>query len=220
MRSRGWSGRWPASDEEAITRILDAADELVADNDSVLRIADVARVLGVTRQTVYRYFPGTKALLVASAMRAADGFIDQLAEHVRGLTDPVAAMVESVSFAVERLAGDRQFENLLTMRQNGDRTTSLTSETAMTFARTILHRFDIDWQQHGFEEIDELAELSLRTMHSILLDPGQPAREGVALRRFVARWLGPAILYPRLARAVDAITAPGEPVSPLSPMRC
>jgi AcrR family transcriptional regulator len=210
MRSRGWSGRWPASDQEAIDRILDAADDIVAERGSSMRITDVARALGVTRQTVYRYFPGTEALMVASAMRAADGFIDQLAEHVAGLTDPVTAMVESVSYSVEHLAGDRQFENLLTTRQDGGQTTSLTSETALAFARTILHRFDIDWAQHGFDEtgIDELAELSLRTMHSILVDPGRPARDGVTLRRFVARWLGPAILYPRLSQAVDTITKP------------
>ncbi|UXA13983.1 TetR/AcrR family transcriptional regulator [Mycobacterium sp. SMC-8] len=208
MRSRGWSGQWPASDEEAISRILDAADDIVAEHGATMRLTDVARALGVTRQTVYRYFPGPEAIVVACAMRAADGFIDQLAAHVRGLTDPVAAMVESVSYSVERLAGDRQFENLLTSRHRGDVTTSLTSETAMTFARSILQRFDIDWDQHGFDEaaLDELAELSLRTMHSILVDPGQPPRDGVALRRFVARWLGPAILYPRLARAVDVIS--------------
>jgi len=210
MRSRGWSGRWPASDEEAITRILDAADDLVAESGTTLRIADVARALGVTRQTVYRYFPGSEALLVASAMRAADGFIDQLAEHVRGLSDPVEAMVESVSYSVEQLADDRQFENLLTRRQGGTVTTSLTSDTALAFARTILRRFDIDWETHGFDEaaLDELAELSLRTMHSILVDPGQPPRDGITLRRFVARWLGPAILYPRLTRVVDVITKP------------
>lgn len=209
MRSRGWAGRWPASDEEAITRILDAADEVVSERGSAMRIADVARTLGVTRQTVYRYFPGTDALLVASAMRAAEGFIDQLVEHVGGLTDPVAAMVESVSYAVECLAGDRQFENLLASRENGRRA-SLTSDTALSFARTILRRFDIDWEQQGFDEdaLDELAELCLRTMHSMLVDPGQPAREGAALRRFVARWLGPAIVYPRLAQVVNVIDSP------------
>jgi hypothetical protein len=32
----------------------------------------------------------------------------------------------------------------------------------------------------------------------MLADPGQAPREGLALRRFLARWLGPAILYPRM----------------------
>ena len=76
MRSHGWAGNTPASDEEAIERILDAADKIIDERGSAMRIADVARALGVTRQTVYRYFPGTQALLVASAMRSADGFLD------------------------------------------------------------------------------------------------------------------------------------------------
>ena len=54
VRSHGWSGNTPTSDEEAITRILDAADEIIAERGSAMRIADVARSLGVTRQTVYR----------------------------------------------------------------------------------------------------------------------------------------------------------------------
>lgn len=204
MRSHGWSGNTPASDEEAINRILDAADQIVAERGSSLRISDVARSLGVTRQTVYRYFPTAEALLVTSAMRSADGFIDRVEERVRGLTDPVTAMVESVAFAAENLAGDRQFENLLAQRADGGAVTSLTSETALTFSRAILHRFDVDWRVHGFDEaaLDELAEISLRTLHSLLIDPGEPPREGIALRRFVARWLGPAILYPRLAQAM------------------
>ena len=39
--------------------------------------------------------------------------------------------------------------------------------------------------------------MTLRTVQSLLTDPGQQ-RDGIALRRFVARWLGPAILYPRM----------------------
>ena len=207
MRSHGWSGNAPATDEEAIDRILDAADDIVAERGSSMRIADVARALGVTRQTVYRYFPGTEALLIASAMRSAHGFLDQLTDHISGLTEPAAAMVEGVAFAVETLAGDRQIEHLLT--QAGP-TVTLTSDTAMAFGRSMLHRLDVDWAKHGFDEaaIDELAEISLRTLHSILADPGQPPRNGIALRRFLARWLGPAIIYPRLSQAMEALRPP------------
>jgi AcrR family transcriptional regulator len=206
MRSHGWAGTTPASDEEAIARILDAADDVVAERGAAMRIADVARRLGVTRQTVYRYFPGTDALLIASAMRSANGFIDRLAERVDGQKDPVAAMVESVAFAVESLTGDPQFENLLTERRQDGVITSLTSDTALAFGRSILHRFDVDWELHGFDDagLDELAELALRTMHSLLLDPGEPVRSGDTLRHFIARWLGPAILYPRMA-ALSAV---------------
>ena len=201
MRSRGWAGVTPSSDEEAISRILDAVDDEVAQHGSGIRLADVARRLGVTRQTVYRYFPNADALLIASAMRAVNGFIDQVIERANGLNDPVAAIVESVSFGVENLAGDPQLEALLTRRAEGEAAISLTSDTAMAFCLSVFRRLDVDWALHGFHDdaaLDELAEIVLRTVQSLLTDPGQSRRNGIALRRFVTRWLGPAILYPRL----------------------
>lgn len=200
MRSRGWAGSTPSSDEEAISRILTAVDEEIAEHGAAIRLADVARRLGVTRQTVYRYFPNADALLIASAMRAVNGFIDQVADHVSGLDDPITAVVESVSFGVERLSGDPQLERLLSRSGEGEVVVSLTSDTAIAFCLSVFHRLDVDWQLHGFDTaaLRELAEMTLRTVQSMLTDPGQEPRRGVELRRFVARWLGPAVLYPRL----------------------
>ena len=94
MRTHGWSGSAPvsddetelsfspntdASDDEAIARILAAASKAIDARGADFSIADVARTLGVTRQTVYRYFPSTDALLVAAAVHAASGFLDRLA---------------------------------------------------------------------------------------------------------------------------------------------
>lgn len=208
MRSHGWAGNTPASDEEAIERILDAADKIVDQRGSALRIADVARALGVTRQTVYRYFPGTQALLVASAMRSADGFLDRMAAHLEGVTDPVVAMTEGMAFAIEQLGADNQLEFVL--NQPGGRKVSIISDTALAFGRSMLHRYDIDWESYGFDEdgLDELNEFSLRVLHSFLADPGRPPRSGADLRRYLTRWLGPAIAYPQLMRAMDALQSP------------
>ncbi|ORV45725.1 TetR family transcriptional regulator [Mycolicibacter engbaekii] len=207
MRSHGWSGNTPSSDQEAIDRILDAADRIVAERGTALRLADVARSLGVTRQTVYRYFPGTEALMIASAMRSAHGFLDQLAQHLGGLTDPVDALVEGVAFAVESLAEDRRLADLLNSRARDGKVVSLTSDTARTFSRSLLQRLDVDWSKHGFDgpALDELAEIGLRTTQSLLLDPGDRHNDGAALRRFIAGWIGPAIAYPRIAEAMSAL---------------
>lgn len=201
MRSRGWAGATPASDEEAISRILSAVDDEVAEHGGAgLRLADVARRLGVTRQTVYRYFPNADALLIASSMRAVDGFIDQAVDHVRGVNDPVTALVESLSFGVENLIGDPQLESLLTRRTEGEAVTSLTSDTATALCLSVFGRLDVDWELHGFDTaaLHELAEMFLRTVQSLLIDPGPQERDGIELRRFITRWLGPAILFPRM----------------------
>lgn len=210
MPSRGWSGNAPATEQEAIDRILDAAEAIVAERGPSLRMADVARALGVTRQTVYRYFPSAEALLIVCAMRSADGFLDQFAAHLSDVTEPAEAIVEGVAFAVEQLAGDRQFDHVLSTRTQDGSSAMLTSDTAMTFGRSMLHQLNVDWEQHGYDEaaLDELAEIGLRTLHSLLTDPGQPPRTGIELRRFVARWLGPVIMYPKLTQMMAALQPP------------
>jgi AcrR family transcriptional regulator len=211
VRSHGWSGNTPASDEEAITRILDAADEIIAERGSAMRIADVARLLGVTRQTVYRYFPGTEALLLATALRSGDGFLEQLAHHVRGETDPVNAMIEGMAFAIENLAQDDRIGFILAGLTRGEG--SITSDTALAFSRSMLHRIEVDWEANGFDDaaLDELSEFCLRVLYSFLVDRGQAPRDADDLRQFLARWVGPAIIYPRFADAMNSLTKVAAP---------
>jgi AcrR family transcriptional regulator len=213
VRSHGWSGNTPTSDEEAITRILDAADEIIAERGSAMRIADVARSLGVTRQTVYRYFPGTEALLLATAMRSGDGFLEQLAAHVSEESDPVTAIVEGLAFAIEQLSVDDRIGFMLTKRSQGAVAPSISSDTALAFSRSMLHRYPVDWAANGFDEaaIGELAEFTLRVLYSFLIDGGQAPREGEELRRFLARWVGPAVSYPRFAETMGALTKVARP---------
>ncbi len=210
MRSHGWAGNTLASDEEAIERILDAVNKLIDERGPAMRIADVARALGVTRQTVDRYFPGTKALLVATAMRSADGFLDRLASRLQGVTDPVVAVTEGVAFAVEELAGDSQLELVLTQRRPGGHLVSIVSDTALAFGRSMLHRLDIDWEGYGFDDsaLDELNDFCLRVLHSFLVDPGRPPRGGDDLRGYLTRWIGPAIAYPQMMRAMNSLRGP------------
>lgn len=209
MRSHGWSGDTPTSDEEAINRILDAVDCLTAEQGPAIRISDLARVLGVSRQTVYRYFPGTEALQLASRMRATDGFFNRMADHMKGWTNPAAAIVEGVAFAAEELASDQQMARVLNARTPNGHFASITTEATFTVGRRMFQNYDVDWACHGFtdEAIDELIEISTRTLHSILIDPGETPRDGIALRRFIARWLGPAVLYPQLVQGITALDA-------------
>jgi AcrR family transcriptional regulator len=206
VRRHGWSGNTPASDEEAIDRILDAVDLLVESGKAV-RVTEVARILGVSRPTVYRYFPGTEALMAGSSVRSADGFMERFAEHVRGLKDPAAALVEGVAFAVESLVGDRQINQVLTARVNGSPVVPFASELASAFGRSMLGRYDVDWARHGYDDaaLDEVGELCMRTFHSLLVDPGELVGDGMRLRRFITGWLAPAIHYRQTTRTVEAL---------------
>ena len=195
MRTHGWSGSAPATDEEAIARILDAAGKAIDARGADFSIADVARTLGVTRQTVYRYFPSTESLLVAAAVHAATDFLDRMATHLQGITDPVEAVTEGIATALEWLPKDKHIGLLIVPGRADVHTESVTSDVAVQFANSMLRRFDVDWAGLGFSDadLDELAEHLLRIIQSFVVDPGRPPRQGAELRDYLRRWVGSAV---------------------------
>src|SRR5215218_5477624 len=176
MRTHGWSGSAPATDEEAISRILEAASRAIDARGADFSISDVARTLGVTRQTVYRYFPSTDALLVAAAVHAASGFLDRLSAHLQGISDPADAVAEAVATALEWLPQDKHLGLLISPGRPNPHTEDVTSDVALNFAHSMVRRFDVDWAGHGFDDadLDELAEHLLRIIQSFVIDPGRP----------------------------------------------
>ncbi|GAS94518.1 TetR family transcriptional regulator [Mycolicibacterium canariasense] len=195
MRTHGWSGDAPASDEEAVARILAAAGKAIDERGADFSIADIARTLGVTRQTVYRYFPSTDALLVQAGVVAAADFLERLAAHIQGMTDPMDAAVEAIATALEWVPKDKHVGLLLAPGRTPVLTESVTSDIALQFAQSVVRRFDVDWSAAGFDddELDELAEYLLRIIQSFVIDPGRPPRTGARLRDYLRRWVAPAL---------------------------
>jgi hypothetical protein len=109
-------------------------------------------------------------------------------------------MVEGVAFAVEALTDDDTIEFLFHQREGGAVVPSITSDTARAFGRALLHRLDVDWEAYGYDEValDRLNEFGLRSIHSLLLDPGSPPHTGAELRIFLTHWLGPAAAKPAI----------------------
>lgn len=196
MRTHGWAGSAPATDDEAVARILTAASKAIDERGAEFSIADIARTLGVTRQTVYRYFPSTEALLVAAAVHAASDFLDRLATHLQGITDPVDAVAEAIATALEWLPKDKHIGLLIAPGRPNAHTESVTSDVAVDFARAMLRKFDVDWAGLGYRDadLDELAEHLLRIIQSFVIDPGRPPRTGEALRSYLRRWVGAAVV--------------------------
>jgi AcrR family transcriptional regulator len=195
MRTHGWSGSAPATDEEATARIIDAAVKAIDARGAEFSISDVARTLGVTRQTVYRYFPSTEALLVAAAVHAANDFLDRLAAHVRGITDPADAVAEAVAATLEWLPEDRHLGLVIVPGRPSSHAESVTSDVALDFGHSMVRRFDVDWAALGYTDadLDELVEHLLRIIQSFVIDPGRPPRRGADLRTYLRKWVGAAL---------------------------
>jgi len=192
---RGWQGDPPRDDDEARERILEAAIhciELYGPHKTSL--SDVASALGVTRQTVYRLYESVEELLDAVGTEAAEAFLDRLAAHVAELSDPADAIVEGIAYTFERLPEERFLGLMLTTGRSEAFLKGVTSPRSMTFGRAMLERMEVDWPAAGYgtRELDELVEFGLRILQSLVLDPPRQ-RKGKALRRYLARWVAPAV---------------------------
>ncbi|ETB51108.1 TetR family transcriptional regulator [Mycobacterium avium subsp. hominissuis 101] len=201
MRRHGWSGDIPADDEEAVARILTATRRAI-DERGTVSVSQVASTLGVTRQTIYRYFPTHEALLGATALSAVEGFLDRLAAHLGSITDPTEAVVEGIAYTFEQLAHDRYLSLVFQPGKASAFTAGVTSDIAISFGRSILQRFEVDWGAAGFADagLDELVEVMLRTLQSLIVDPGRPPRTGAELRRFLQDWVAPAVRAHAISR--------------------
>ncbi len=114
MRTRGWQGDQPLTDDEARTRILDAAKRcLERFGPAKTRLADVAIELGVTRQTVYRYFPSVNEMLLAVAEEGASRYIDRMAQELSFVTTPNQAVTEAIVYSLRSIPADPSLSLLL-----------------------------------------------------------------------------------------------------------
>lgn len=199
MRAHGWAGSPPADATEARTRLLGATRELLTEFGST-STAEVAERLGITRQTAYRYFPTTEDLLNAAAMAAVAELTAGMVEHVRAHVaategDAGDAAVEGVAYVFEHLRDDPALNRLVAPGRLSGTVADLTSSTSIDMGRALIAGFGIDWEGLGWDEARqrELVEHLLRTLQSLVLDPGDPARSGAELRGYLQRWLAPAL---------------------------
>jgi AcrR family transcriptional regulator len=211
MRRHGWSGDIPADDEEAFARIV-AASRQVIDERGGLSMSEVAQSLGITRATLYRYFPSHEALLRATAISAVGRFLDHLAEHLDRFTAPTEAVVEGIAYTLEQLPNDRYLGMVMQPGKASAFTAGVTSEVAISFGRMIMGRFNINWVAAGFDDagFDELVEFMLRTLQSLILDPGRPHRRGADLRAYLRRWVAPAVGAHAAATGTRVALAPAD----------
>jgi AcrR family transcriptional regulator len=192
-RTHGWSGNPPRTDDEAVAQILDATRRCRNRKRNRTTVTEVARELGVSRATVYRYFPSTEALLFASSVDAEGGFLDRLAAHVAGVLDPVEIVIEGIAFTVEQLPRERYLSVVLSSRHD-DLPSGVSPQTVRAFGRAVLARIGTAWADKIDEPtMEELIEWTVAILHWILLESATRSRTGLELRRYLDRWLGPAL---------------------------
>lgn len=197
MGYHGWQGNPPGTEDEARRRIVEAATACL-DRAGLAKtsLSDVATEAGVTRQTVYRYFPGLKDILRAVGLAGVEEFAGRMARHLATFGSPVEAAVESVVFAVRTVPGEPYLGLLLQAGEADFFTDGVISPLAFSFGAGILRDVPVDWASVGVstdEDLQGLAEILMRLFMSFLQYPTTPPLPDDDLRALVRRWIGPAL---------------------------
>lgn len=196
MGHHGWQGNPPRTEEEARQRIIAAAKSCLEQFGSAkTTLSDVATELGVTRQTVYRYYPSLAELLGAVAQAGLDDFVERMQSHLATVTTPAEAAIESIVFAIQTIPHEPYIGVLFQAGETDIFSRGVTSSMALSVGALILRRIPVDWSEIGVddEELEGLAEILMRLFLSFLQYPAAPPRSEDELRALVRRWLGPAL---------------------------
>jgi AcrR family transcriptional regulator len=177
----------PSTSVSTRDALLDAAyDAAVSGDWARTRMADVARVAGVSRQTLYNEFGSKDALAQAMAMREIQHFIEgtERALDETHPDDPIQAVGAAALYTLQRAADNPLLKAALTDDTSG-LLSFLTSrgEPALLAARTSFENYySTHWPGLPRDAITLAAETIVRLTISYLTVPADVPAEVVAQR--------------------------------------
>jgi AcrR family transcriptional regulator len=194
--------REQAAAAETSERILAAAARQV--EDFGLRrftIDDVARRLGVSRVTIYRYFPKRDRLVQAVLLRELHRFLERVGAAVEPWPTLEQKLVEGVVFAIGYLRRHRLLQRVLrTEPELLLPALTLRAGPILKAGREFIAGFArVEAEQGGLPlteaEIDAISELLARAVLSFLLTPDSVLgmRTEQQVRAFAEHYLAPTL---------------------------
>ena len=189
-----WAGRPPVDDAEATQRIRDAARRCIDRSGVNVRIAEVARELGVSRPTIYRHYASGRAVLLAVALESIEPLRARVASMDVDLSATPAEVVAEVGCLLfEWLSRDSQLRQL-TRFGAGAATDDVTSSAALLLTRGLIERAgsSFDVPSHA-EYLDEIAELVTRLVHSMIERPALLTHRTGEQCETLRRWITAAV---------------------------
>jgi AcrR family transcriptional regulator len=206
--------------DEPSERILDAATSQA--EDFGLRrftVDDVARRVGLSRVTIYRYFPKKDQLIEAILLRQLRRFLDEIDAAVAPYETLEERLVEGFVFAITYLRNHRLLNRLLRtepelllphLTVRGAPVIAAGREFIAGFARR-------EAQQGGLplsvEEIEAVSELLARAVLSFVLTPESVLglKTQAEIRDFAEHYLAPTLQV--ISGLPQAASASGKPAA-------
>jgi AcrR family transcriptional regulator len=170
--------------EVAADRILDAAAALFAKRDAAaVGMNEIAHAAGCSRATLYRYFENRDALHTAFVNREAYRLHRELADEIRGLSDPGERLVAGVTTALRMVRTSPALASWFAMTEppiGGE--VAEQSEVIKALTAAFLNSLGTE----DADAIDRRARWLVRVITSLLIFPGNDeADEKQMLEEFV-----------------------------------
>ncbi|BBY42175.1 TetR/AcrR family transcriptional regulator [Mycolicibacterium celeriflavum] len=180
-------------------RLLDAAETCLQSRGlSGTTMEDIARQAGVSRATVYRYFPSRESVVSGVIVRAAERYLHRISGRISAHTDLGSAILDFVAATV-RAARREPIIGILFGSDDELAGVGLAKGTSVALfelvAEFLRPVFAAHWDQlEAGMSVDDAAEWILRTILSLLSVRGPRHRSPEGLDAFLRRFLLPALL--------------------------
>jgi AcrR family transcriptional regulator len=182
--------------DDARKRILDVAVRCLEERGAAdTTLSDIAAEIGITRMTVYRYFANTEELFAEVAEIALGDWVARVRTVTQATEDPTEMLIEAIAYVIEELPGEVLLTLLLTSGRAERFSQRMLTPKVLARGRMILCDSRVDWEALGYDEsvLEELVEFMLRIIQSMVVAPPEQPRSPTDLRRYLRRWIGPAL---------------------------
>lgn len=185
----------PKTQEQILDAAVDCVKRWGLDRVSLNDIANEARV---ARSTIYKYYKNCDEVIQSSLLRSAYSFSEKLFEHTDKFETSEERTVEAILFSLKTLPDEPSFKllsstTLAHMMHDIAFKTHEGQDLGTTLFKTIIQ---VDDNKYSDEEIQELAEFTIRFMFSLLTMESPKERTDDEMRGFIARCIFPVIGLP------------------------
>lgn len=183
---------------ETQQKILDAAIACVKQwGIEKTSLNDIAKQAGVTRPTVYSYFPNRNDVIRTALLQSGYSFAKRLKDHLQLFSNSADRLLESVIFSLEELPKEPYLALLSDSKAdisgyiNQD---ALSDSEGQAICLDLFVMIFAD-SKISDDDLIEVMEFTVRLVLSLLMMPGPIKRDSQQLRRFLQNRLLPAVMY-------------------------
>lgn len=175
-------------------RILDAAIHCLKQwGIEKTNLNDIAKQAGVTRPTVYSYFPNKNDVIRTALLQSGHAFGSRLIEHISQFENTEDRLLESVVYAIEELPKEPYLAVItqtdLSSYINQD---ALSDKEGLDICLTLFKEI-FKYNPVSKKELTEITEFTVRVMLSLLILKGPIKRSAKDLRAMLKRRLLPGL---------------------------